>query len=515
MHTFFFSGSTFLVVLGVVILALVVSIMAMHWAKLIYEDCYSDMIVFCLLIVVSSLGIISILILLFLPLCNSDNFIHTPGITFFKIKLVFMYIFGLGYLFHCGLYAWKHTVENKCFGNNDLGLAYNILSICYTFCIFVFFALFYERKGGNTFCENCASLFIIVTNACIWLDAIFSESGKVFDDDIMNNTESTAVINLTNSSNRATEAIKMTDSFLSPALIEFSLISIDLLFTQTYGLSSGKHQQSDKTKYLKIEKKSWQVRLESFFQIVFSLIAFALFAFTLVVVLTNGESSDLPNYPDDFKFYVYYQLVMKCLMFILITVCVLVEFSRFTFHFNVSTFVLLVACFGNVVYHILYCFALDSSNNKPHTGPLIVSLVENSTGILLALLQSVFIIGTHMPKEYKKLSSETRCQKCTDWLHNNVVYYACCLLGILNLGLWISDSIGELRLPVFSITIYKAFSIKVWSVINKIVLPLTIFFRFHTAFDFFEYYWKHDTIIVKGQDNAQLSKTCQGGVIVV
>lgn len=302
---------------------------------------------------------------------------------------------------------------------------------------------------------------------------------------------------MTNSSNRATEAIKIADTFLSPALIEFSLISIDLLFTHTYGLSPGKHQQSNKTQHLNIVKKSWQIPLESFFQIVFSLIAFALFAFTLVVVLTNDESSDLPKYPDDFKFYVYYQLVIKCLMFILITTCVIVEFSRFTFQFNVSTFVLLVACFGNVVYHILYCFALDSSNNKPHTGPLIVSLVENGTGILLALLQSVFIIGTHMPKDYKNLSDETRCQKCKDWLHNNVVYYACCLLGILNLGLWISDSIGELRLPVFSIPIYKAFSLKVWSVINKIVLPLTIFFRFHTAFDFLEYYWKHDTIVVK------------------
>lgn len=474
--------------------------MAIHWAKLIYKDCHSEMIVFWLLVLVSALGIILVLFLTFLRCRNKDYFIHTPGITFLKIKLVFMYIFGLGYLFHCGLYAWEHTFENKCLGNNDLGLAYNILSIFYTFFIFVYFALFYERKDDNTFCENFASLFIIVTNACIWLDAIFSESGKVFDDDITNSTESTALINLTNSSNRATEAIKIADSFLSPALIEFSLISIDLLFTKTYGLSPEMHHQSDKTKYSKIVKKNWQVPLKSFFQIIFSLIAFALFAFTLVVVLTNDESSDLPKYPDDFKFYVYYQLVIKCLMFILITTCVIVECSRFTFQFNVSTFVLLVACFGNVVYHILYCFALDSSNNKPHTGPLIVSLVENSTGILLALLQSVFIIGTHMPKDYKNLSDETRCQKCKDWLHNNVVYYACCLLGILNLGLWISDSIGELRLPVFSITIYKAFSIKVWSVINKIVLPLTIFFRFHTAFDFLEYYWKHDTIVVKKGD---------------
>lgn len=89
----------------------------------------------------------------------------------------------------------------------------------------------------------------MVTNACIWLDAIFSESGKVFIDN--NSTEWIAIINSSSSSNRATEAIKMTDSFLSPAMIEFSLISIDLLFTQTYGLSPGKHQQSDEKKKIK------------------------------------------------------------------------------------------------------------------------------------------------------------------------------------------------------------------------------------------------------------------------
>lgn len=485
-----------MVVVGVVVLAIVVSIMAIHWAKLLYEDCYSDKLIFWLLVIASLAGIFFLSILIFLRFNNFDNSIHTSsGITFLKIKLVFMYIFGVGYLFHCGLYAWKHTFENKCLGNNDLGLAYNISSIIYTFFLFVYFALFYERKDDNTFCENFASLFIMVTNACIWLDAIFSESGKVFNDDNTNDTESTKIINMTNSSNRATEAIKMTDSFLSPALIEFSLISIDLLFTQ-------KHDSQSIKKKLKIEKKICQVYLKSFFQILFSLIVIALFAFTLVVVLTNDESTDLPDYPDDFEIYVYFQFGMKCLMLLLIIICVFVEFPGFTFHFNVSTFVLLIACFGNVVYHILYCFALESKNNKPHNCPLIFSLIENFIGILLALLQTVFIIGTHMPKNYKRLSGESRCQKSTDWLHNNVVYNACCLLGILNLGLWVSDTIGELRLPVFSLTIYRAFRIKVWSVINKIILPLTIFFRFHTAFDFLEYYWKHDTMITDGQDNA-------------
>lgn len=473
-----------------------------HWAKIIYEECYSDRMVYLLLIVVSALGLISVFFLICLRFKRNTNLCvfsisnQTTGITFMKIKLVFMFIFGICYLFHCGLYAWKHTFENKCLGNNDFGFAYNVISILYTFTLLVYFSLFYGRKD-NTFCEKLASLFIMVTNACIWLDALFSESGKVFISD-MNVTESTTILDITNHSSRASKVIKITESFLSPASIEFSLLSIDMLFTQT-----SLARTNEKINEATILKK--ELAIKRSFQIIFSLIAFALFAFTLIVVLTNDESTDLPDYPDDFNFYVYYQFGVKCLMIILI-MCLLVELPRLTFHWNVSTFVLLVACFGNTSYHFLYCIALGSKNNKPFNCPLIFSLVENICGILLAVFQSVFIIVTHTPKEYTKLSDESRVQKCRDWLHKNVAYFACCILGILNLGLWVSDSIGELRLPVFSITIYKAFGTRGWSIINKIILPLTIFFRFHTAFDFLEYYWKHD-----GQDNAQLSNKGQDG----
>lgn len=44
---------------------------------------------------------------------------------------------------------------------------------------------------------------------------------------------SSTVINLTISAKRAMEAIEKSDPFLSPAMIEFSLISIDMLFLKT------------------------------------------------------------------------------------------------------------------------------------------------------------------------------------------------------------------------------------------------------------------------------------------
>lgn len=105
----------------------------------------------------------------------------------------------------------------------------------------------------------------------------------------------------------------------------------------------------------------------------------------------------------------------------------------------------------------------------------------------IAGFQTLFILRTHSPKNYQ--SRRRYCMNFCETLHKRFVFYFCSLLGVLNLGLWISDSIEEERLPVFSIAIYKAYDADVWSVINKIILPLTIFFRFHTGVDFLEYFW--------------------------
>lgn len=64
-------------------------------------------------------------------------------------------------------------------------------------------------------------------------------------------------------------------------------------------------------------------------------------------------------------------------------------------------------------------------------------------------------------------------------------------LGVLNLGLWVSDSIGEEWFLVFSYVLYKVYDMEVWFVINKIVLFLIIFFWFYFGLDFLEIYWKY------------------------
>lgn len=444
--------------------------MAIHWAKLLYTSCYSEQIVSYLLIASSSIGIISTLCLHCLRLWKIRNMNKTKNtcIPFLKVKLISMYVFGLGYVFHCVLYAWKHSFEEDfCPENSNLGLAYNVLSIVYTFCLFIYFALFYKRKDRNTLFENVCSLGIVLANMCIWLDAIFSESSFLFKNrnDFDN---STTLKNVTSSSNRAVEVIEKTDSFLSPALIEFSLMAIDMLFAVDSDSDNNLLPDHFRANVSNDDKNNCVC---TFFRVCSCLIILTLFTFTITIVLTTDTSADLVDYPGDFFVYVCFQFIMKLIMFILILTCLVVKCSSLTFNLNVSVFVLLVSCFGNVVYHTLYCFALDSEGRKPQSSFLILSWLDNIASLLLALGQTMFIIGTHLLSD---------CE-----------YQACYLLGLFNLGLWASDSIGEERLPVFSITIFKAFEEIVWSIINKIILPLTIFYRFHTGLDFLEMYWKH------------------------
>lgn len=443
--------------------------MAVHWANLLNPKCHYEFIVLCLLCGSSSLGLLFAFILIIVRYQKCTVKQKMSIHTFLMFKLISMYVFGFGFMFRCGLYAWKRYWDEICPENSEIGLIYNIITILYTGCLFLYFALFHVRKNENTFMENFCSLFILLANVCVWLDAILSESSGIFNKP--DNDNSSVIKNVTE--NRATEVIEKTESFLSPALIEFSLLGIDLLFTKTSDNNVNVLQEGN----LRNQYNRYCQLFLSFIQILICLFAFSLFAFTFLIVLKPGSSNDYSDYPDEFLFYVCFQFIIKFFMICLILICIILSIrcSCLTFHLNVSTFILLVACFGNVVYHTLYCFALDYESKTTDKLHICISWADNIISLVLAPVQTIFIIGIHSSKNNK----------------NILVVYFCSFLGVLNLGLWVSDSIGEERLPVFSLFIFKAFQKQASSIINKIILPLTIFFRFHTGFEFLEIYWTH------------------------
>lgn len=493
--------------------------MAVNWARLISDDCESEGIVLVVLLIFIIFGVICVWLLLALRIhCKSSLVIHTTKISFLTRKLISMYLFGLGFLIHCGLYIWKHATPNNCEELSILGIVYNAISMFYTFSLFIYFKLIYVRRNESSCLENFASLGILLANLCIWLDTFFSESDVLFNhhnDTSHNHT-------------RAIEAIEKSDPFLSPAIIEFSLMAVNMLFTNiddltdlpSYSTNTEIHNENNRNvdrtvKSTSLKKDCVIYCSAKAVQILFFLLSFALFAVTFIVLLTTDSSKNFIDHPNDFVVYVSIQLSMKIFMAFFIIVCLCLAWTSISFHFNVSAFVLLIACFGNVVYHVVYCFALsqdstytpiedktnqtlsNSSNSKNKSDAIIanidtgiiVSWVDNIVSILLAGLQTTFLLGSHSLTELTNT-----CCGCSLQSKHFLMYYACSILGVFNLGLWISDSIGEERLPVLSIHIYRSFKLIVWLVISKIILPLTIFFRFHSGLHFLEISWKYKYI---------------------
>lgn len=232
-----------------------------------------------------------------------------------------------------------------------------------------------------------------------------------------------------------------------------------------------------------------KIIVEIIVQIISSLVVFAFFAFVLVVVLTTNASDNLVNHPAYFNTYVLFQLILKAFMLILSILLLLLLFKSkcaeykylFTSGCKLSSVVLIATAIANCIYHILYCIALCLEGN--HYMSITIPVINNIVSIFVAISQTLLIIGIH---------SEKYRQQCTQT--KRTVYYTCFILGVFNLGLWISDSIGEDRISVFSFLYYWAHNNKFLSIIYTAIFPITIFFRFQAGLDFLEFFWEHETV---------------------
>lgn len=457
-----------------IFLALVVSGAALiHKLDVFHDHCTTELIVIFCFMIPNVIGSICLIYLIRLAY-NYPSLLHrTELFTFAKVKLISMYVFGIGFMFHTGLYIWKNTTQEDCPGNGPFDIVFDVLSLVYTCIIFVYFAWYFQRTHVFTVAERNAFVGIIGANSCIWLDAIVFELD--FQDDVR--TSTACDVRNTTASNKA---IERTKTFLSPAMVEFSLLSIDMLFLQSNGNVYCTINGNSETRNNRDDIDFKYHFVGKLFQIIFLVAIVLLFAFTLVVVITTDSPEDHPEF---FSVYVCIQLIMKIVMFIMILICLFVEFESFAINRDVSEYVLLAACMGNMLYHVLFIIALGNDKQLISSSTLIASIFDNIFGILLALSQTLLLIGIHSRNPNDNLHNSHSCQK--------LVYYLCSLVGVLNMGLWVGDSIGEVQLPVFSSSMYRGYGSFMWSLIHTIIFPLTIFYRFQTGFDLLEYYWEN------------------------
>lgn len=210
-----------MVVFGVVLFVVIVIIMVVNWVKLILDECYFESIVLIVLLIFIIVGLIFVWMFLFLCICcNCLVEIYIIEIVFLRIKLILMYIFGLGFLFYCGFYIWKYVILNNCEELDNLGIFYNMLLIFYIFSFFIYFVLFYVRKKESFCLESCVLFGFFLVNLCIWLDIFFLELNVVFK--YFNNELYNCI--------RVIEVIEKIDLFLFFVIIEFLLMVVNMLF---------------------------------------------------------------------------------------------------------------------------------------------------------------------------------------------------------------------------------------------------------------------------------------------
>lgn len=260
-------------------------------------------------------------------------------------------------------------------------------------------------------------LFILLSCVCIWLDALFSESDHLFssnessDNKTMEEDKSNATI-------RIETVIRKSDPFLSPAMIEFALMTIDLLFTKNNnfleenesnllnedkdGEEKGipiREEKNNENQIAHIEKQNKYTNYRFVFPIFFVAACLVLIGFTMYVLITDAQTQD-------FKVYITIQLILKIFIFIISVACLLLirSFLVLTFHLDVEAFVLIFSCFCNIVYHMFYIFAFfsdkwENSEKEEYRDfvntCLYISLLENTLSIFIASFQTYFILGMH------------------------------------------------------------------------------------------------------------------------
>lgn len=406
--------------------------------------------------------------------------------TFLRIKIISLFIFGVCYLLHCGLYAWKYFVSGQ---NKSIGLANYFISLFHILFIIIYFAWFCERKDKSKCSETFLSVMLIFSNTCTWLDALST--------DFLFKMQSNSTLPTQNatSSLRVIEALEKIDPLLSSAIIGFSLLTTSLLCRRTADilpyscLQMNDLSSTDDPSKNNVRPNPWVKICKICTQTVILFMSFGLFAFTFTELSISESFADLVPYTTaqfTVKLIIFIQVFVICVCFFckLKRNCSSCEACRkpkniYKCLCNVWVVILIMTCFCNSFYHVLCCIFIRDLKDIQIEDYV---LVDNIVDFIIAVLQIFFISVNYM--YYDKIcENRNNITKCEKWIFDKGVHILYSLLCILNMGLWISDSIRDKRL------IYKAHnSNDFWTLFISFLFLISIFFRFQISFEFFKLY---------------------------
>lgn len=426
---------------------------------------------------------------------NVSDCYNQQGITFLKLKLISMYTFGACYFLHCVLYIWKHVVQSN--GQKAIGVASYLITSLNICILFIYFDVSIERKYLYTFRNTCLSLgAILFMNIGSVSNAL--SSGFLFVTHMDNNTANNYIVSrntsISSDVTRLMKALEITEPLLSSAIVGYSLLTMDLLCPNACdhdALPNSDNQMQTNGSRVTDHNYSNNQNIELcgiLFQLAVFLASVWLFAITFTGLLTGYTVADL-------KVYVTSHIIMKSFIFIIFIIIIDVgtkykfceesipisSNSRIRYHFNIWIFILIFAFIGNFCYHVR---CLTRTAHLQDTKVKDYVIFDNTISIIIGISQTLFILRTYFGKKFENSIDLSERRECVKWLYNDGLYFACSLLAMINMGLWISDSIGNDRL------IYKPDG----NLFYKISLLLTTFFRFQIGLEFLKLYWCNGTI---------------------
>ncbi|MES1921322.1 hypothetical protein MHBO_002866 [Bonamia ostreae] len=376
----------------------------------------------------------------------------------------------------------KHdSGSSGCF-DRYAGKVYNILSIVYTVLLSVVIFTKVCRGFKEVLLQKYLFVGILFSNFSFLLDTIFSETEELFDYGDSKETNNATYCNYIQEN---TDRIKKYDPLFSLGAVEFAILTIDMLFTtiqkqtaETRNVNdSQQNQPNEPTATGPTETGNLKYKKNGLVCLIPICVALSIILLVVSILAFNADS----RHPDEseswtlstpFKIYIITSSVIKFIMSVSLTLCIITSWHSFRYKFNVDGLILMTSLFGNIIYHMFYLFASLKDNPQENAYIyLVFTYFDNICSIIVAAQQTQFILAIENGENIPKTINERTV----------LVRYCCLILFILNIGLWAGDTLGEANATALSIIIKRNYGDVFWIIFTKLVLPFTIFFRIHSG----------------------------------
>lgn len=434
-----------------------------------YEDALSG-----ILIAVVAIGGLDQLCLILYTMYKNE----CRGNVIFSVERVFFLVLGF---FSIGSYLIDALTTNQ-------GLCFASYSgLC---CVFAALQIFYNYSSDSNNpathkCKSIAFIMLIVVNLCIWSNIEVNEIYIIFHDTNVSHSGEQPSQGSTSIDKLFDDIAYTIHPFGTPLKIEFFLMALELLASKIKHTDGFNHAETilqqdspiDEPRTISSNSSSIVKKVCDFLEKITDLqtIEFAvkgvycllilLYAFgsvLMVVVAANPDENTMSSF---YRFFNSGDLTFDCIQFVFLIITLLATYPWIRdSKMHLENVVFSFCAFANIIYNGFDCYSAFSLGEIQGGANAIITITNT-------LVQSIYLISLHNDQH------ESR-QKGI-----KLMYF---LLAMNNFGFWMVDSLAQARYPPFTYTMKAFYKDTWWKVINKIVFPFVIFYRFKASMFFFE-----------------------------